>query len=105
MPHVTFVKKILANGDLCQKCFEVSERLDKDGTLDLINYIAIAEENNPDSEGVQLATRYNVERAPFFVVEEDDGSVQVFDIYFKFKRYMEKQGYVNQPLAMQKTAS
>lgn len=104
MPHVTFVKKILANGDLCQKCFEVSERLDKDGTLDLINYIAIAEESNPDSEGMQLAAKHEVQRAPFFVVEEDDGSVQVFEIYFKFKRYMEKQGYVAKPLAIQKEA-
>ena len=96
MPHVTFVKKILANGDLCQKCFEVSDRLDKDGTLDLINYIAIAEENNPDSEGMQLAEKYQVARAPFFVVEEEDGSVQAFDIYFKFKRYMQKSGYLVQ---------
>jgi len=92
MLHVTFVKKILANGDLCQKCFEVSERLEKDGTLDLINYISIAEEANPDSEGVQLAKKYAVERAPFFIVEDDEtGEVEVFDIYFKFKRYMQKQ--------------
>lgn len=90
MTHVTFVKKILANGELCQKCFEVSERLEKDGTLDLINYISIAEEANPDSEGMQLAQKYNVERAPFFVVEGDDGEVTVFDIYFKFKRHMQK---------------
>jgi len=91
MLHVTFVKKILANGDLCPKCFEVSERLEKDGTLDLINYISIAEEANPDSEGMQLAKKYAVERAPFFIVENDDtGEVEVFDIYFKFKRYMQK---------------
>lgn len=92
MLHVTFVKKILVSGELCPKCFEVSERLEKDGTLDLINYIAIAEEANPDSEGMQLAAKYNVERAPFFVVEDDEtGKVEVFDIYFKFKRFMQKQ--------------
>ena len=90
MPHVTFVKKILANGDLCPKCFEVSERLEKDGTLKMVNYIAIAEEANPESEGMQLAKKYQVERAPFFIVENDEGDVEVFDIYFKFKRYMQK---------------
>jgi len=90
MAHVTFVKKLLANGELCQKCIEVSERLEKDGTLDLINYIAIAEEANPDSEGMQLAQKYNVERAPFFIVEEEGGDVLVFDIYFRFKRHMQK---------------
>lgn len=90
MAHVIFVKKVLANGELCQKCTEVSERLDKDGTLDLINYIAIAEEANPDSEGMQLAQKYDVERAPFFIVEEEGGEVLVFDIYFRFKRHMQK---------------
>lgn len=92
MTHVTFVKKVLANGDLCQKCIEVSERLEKDGTLGLINYISIAEEANPDSEGMQLAQKHNVERAPFFVVEEEGGEVLVFDIYFRFKRHMQKLG-------------
>ena len=90
MPHVTFVKKVLANGELCPKCIEVSERLEKDNTLELINYIAIAEEANPDSEGMQLAQKYQVERAPFFIVEEDSGEIQVFDVYFRFKRYIQK---------------
>ena len=90
MAHVIFVKKVLANGELCQKCIEVSERLEKDGTLNLINYIAIAEEANPDSEGMQLAKKYKVERAPFFIVEEENGEILVFDIYFRFKRHMQK---------------
>ena len=97
MPHVTFVKKILANGELCQKCYEVSERLDKDGTLGWINYIAIADESDPDSEGMQLAAAHNVTRAPFFVVELEDNTIEVFDIYFKFKRFMEKNGLTAQP--------
>ena len=88
--HVTFVKKIMADGSLCPKCTEVSERLEKDGLLDKVNYIAIADSNNPDSEGMQLAKKYAVERAPFFLVESDDGSGEIFDVYFKFKRHLEK---------------
>jgi hypothetical protein len=89
-PHVTFVKKIMLDGSLCPKCFEVSERLGKDGTLEMINYIAIADASDLESEGMKLASKYQVERAPFFIVELGDGSVEVFDIYFKFKRYMQK---------------
>lgn len=86
--HITFVKKILADGELCKKCREVSERLVQDGLLDSINHIAIADERDVDSEGVRLAKQYQVERAPFFLVENDQGDVEVFDVYFKFKKAM-----------------
>ena len=96
MSHITFVKKILANGELCKKCQEVSERLSSEKLIDLIDHIAIADERDADSEGVRLANEHNVERAPFFLVENDDGKVTVFDIYFKFKKYMAEQGHVTQ---------
>lgn len=92
MSHITFVKKILADGELCKKCQEVSERLYAEGLLNSIDHIAIADERNADSEGVRLAKKYLVERAPFFLVEDDNGEVKVFDIYFKFKKYMAQQG-------------
>jgi len=85
--HVTFVKKILANGDLCKKCQEVSDRLEADGLLSKIDHIAIADERDPDSEGIQLANQHNVTRAPFFIVKDDTGE-EVFDIYFKFKAHI-----------------
>lgn len=91
MPTITFVKKILANGELCKKCQEVSERLNKEGLIEHINYICVADERDADSEGMRLAKQYNVERAPFFLVEENN-QVTVFDIYFKFKKYMASQG-------------
>ena len=91
MPHITFVKKILANGDLCKKCQEVSDRLNSEGLVEHINHIAIADERDADSEGIRLAKKYEVERAPFFLVEENE-EVTVFDIYFKFKKYMSEQG-------------
>ncbi|MFT6033593.1 MAG: hypothetical protein ACI854_002133 [Arenicella sp.] len=89
--HITFVKKILVSGELCKKCREVSERLESEGLLDSINYIAIADERDAQSEGVRLAMQYNVARAPFFLVEQN-GKIQTFDIYFKFRKFMLEQG-------------
>lgn len=91
MPHITFVKKILANGEMCKKCQEVSDRLTKEGLIEHINQIAIADERDADSQGMQLARKYEVERAPFFLVEEN-GEITVYDIYFKFKKFMAEQG-------------
>lgn len=92
MSHITFVKKILANGELCKKCQEISERLTAEGLLDSIDRIAIADERDAESEGMRLARQYRVEKAPFFLVEDDTGQVEVFDIYFKFKKFMATQG-------------
>ncbi len=92
MSHITFVKKILADGELCKKCREVSERLSSEKLMDVIDHIAIADERDADSEGVRLAKKHNVERAPFFLVEDETGEVIVFDVYFKFKKYMAEQG-------------
>jgi len=91
MPHITFVKKILSTGELCKKCLEVSDRLGSEGLINSIDHIAIADERDADSEGMRLAKKHQVERAPFFLVEEN-GEVTVFDIYFKFKKYMAEQG-------------
>lgn len=81
--RITFVKKILANGEPCGKCADVSMRLERDGYLDLIDRIVVADERDEHSEGMRIAREHGVERAPFFVVEEES-STRVFDVYFKF---------------------
>lgn len=91
--HITFVKKILSSGELCKKCREVSERLETDGLIASINHITIADERDSDSEGMKLARQHNVERAPFFLVEEN-GEISVFDVYFKFKKLMAERGAI-----------
>lgn len=48
-----------------------------------IDRVLIADERDPDSAGMKLAERLNVERAPFFVVDED-GEQRVYTVYFKF---------------------
>lgn len=97
--HITFVKKIMSDGRLCTKCAEVSERLERDGLLEQVNYIAVADSKNSDSEGMLLALKHKVERAPFFIVEDADGQVQTFDVYFKFKRFFEKHIESKMPVA------
>ena len=92
--HVTFVKKILENGELCPKCNDVSERLQSDGLIEFINHISIADLRDKDSEGVRLAQKHEVARAPFFLVKEDDEEVVVFDVYFKFKKYIEGKNLI-----------
>ena len=82
--HITLVKKIKADGSPCRKCAEVQERLEKDGLIDKINQIIIADERDPESEGMQLAQQYNVDRAPFFIVKRGDANTDIYTIYFKF---------------------
>ena len=76
---------------MCPKCSEVSERLVKDGLLEKVNYIAIADSQDADSEGMQMAKKYKIDRAPFFLVEDQQGVMHIFDVYFKFKRFVHKQ--------------
>lgn len=91
--HITFVKKILSSGELCKKCREVSERLEADGLIASINHIAIADERDANSEGMKLARQHSVERAPFFLVEEE-GVISAYDVYFKFKKLMSERGAI-----------
>jgi len=48
-----------------------------------IDEVMVADERDERSNGMQLARKLGVERAPFFVVE-DAGSTQVYTVYFKF---------------------
>ena len=81
--RITFVKKILASGEPCGKCADVSMRLERDGYLHRIDRVVVADERDENSEGMRIASEHGVERAPFFLVEEGS-STRVFDVYFKF---------------------
>lgn len=81
---ITFVKKIKIDGSPCRKCAEVQSRLEKDGHIDKIDRTVIADERDNNSEGMQLAKQYEVDRAPFFIVENDVGDPLVYTVYFKF---------------------
>lgn len=85
--EVTFVKKLLPDGQACAKCRDVERRLRDDGLLDHIDQTMLAVENDPSSAGSVLAARHGVQRAPFFVITSADGSVRVIESYLAFKRW------------------
>lgn len=83
---ITFVKKILADGSPCKKCGEVIKKMESADQLRFIDETLIADERDKSSSGMVLAAKLKVNRAPFFVVERDDGSSEVFTVYFKLAK-------------------
>ncbi|HEV3191464.1 MAG TPA: hypothetical protein VGY54_13240, partial [Polyangiaceae bacterium] len=81
--HVTLVKKRFANGETCGKCTQAEELLKSRGLFDRIDEVVWANESDPLSPGMQLATRYGVSNAPFFVVRDDDGTTTVYESVLK----------------------
>jgi hypothetical protein len=81
---ITFVKKIKADGSPCAKCADVQAQLEKNDQLKFISSTVIADERDSHSEGMQISKKYNVERAPFFVVEKESGDIEIYTVYLKF---------------------
>ena len=81
---ITLVKKILADGSPCKKCGDVISRLEDSGQMARIDEVLIADERDPTSAGMVLAEEHKVNRAPFFIVEHDNGKVDIYTVYFKF---------------------
>ncbi len=82
---ITFVKKLLVNGQPCAKCADVERRLVAAGQMARIDRVVIADEADPDSEGMRLAARHGVEVAPFFLVE-NGAKTTVYTVYLKFSK-------------------
>lgn len=80
---ITFVKKILKDGEPCRKCADVEARLQRSGHIDSIDETLIADERDESSLGMVLAQKHDVQLAPFFVVE-DANETRIYTVYFKF---------------------
>ena len=83
---ITMVKKIKEDGSPCRKCEEVTRRLADAGLTDRIDRIVIADERDPESEGMLLAGRYKIDRAPFFIVNEEGKEPVIYTVFMKFLR-------------------
>ena len=83
--HVTFVKKILSNGEPCRKCRDVEQRLVEAGEMAHVDDVVVADERDPESAGMLLAARHGVHAAPFFVVEDGERTT-VYTVYLRFSR-------------------
>jgi len=86
MTKITLVKKIKADGSPCRKCNDVLERIERDGVWDRIDRVVIADERDPESEGLRIAERHGVERAPFFVVERPGEASRIYTVYMRVLR-------------------
>lgn len=82
---ITFVKKVLADGQPCGKCADVEARLTAGDHWGAIDRLVVADERDPSSEGMRLAAELSVERAPFFVVENSVNTT-VYTVYLKFAK-------------------
>ena len=89
---ITMVKKIKQDGSPCKKCAEVEQRLIESNLINRIDEIVIADERDAMSPGMQLAREYNVERAPFFIVEENGKAAQIYTVYFKLVKEVLETG-------------
>lgn len=83
--NIKMVVKIQRGGILCRKCRETKEFLKNKGYWDKINEIIEIEEDAPDSDGWRLAKRFNIERAPFFIVMDGDKET-VYSSVLKLER-------------------
>ena len=81
---ITLVKKILDDGSPCKKCGDVLKRLEDGDQMKHITDVLVADERDAESAGMVLAAKYKVDRAPFFIVEEDSKELVIYTVYFKF---------------------
>ena len=71
--RISMIKKRLADGSECRKCLDATEHLRSRGLWNRIDEIVWADEGDPASIGMQLGAHLDVDRAPFFIVEDEDG--------------------------------
>lgn len=81
---IILVKKIHADGSPCRKCADVLSKLEDSGHMARIDEILVADERDPESEGLKMAKALDVHRAPFFVVEREGAEPEVHTVYLKF---------------------
>jgi len=84
--HVTMVKKRLANGEACAKCVQAEELLRARGLWKCVDRVVWAIEGEPESEGMRLSRTHAVATAPFFLVDDGNGSQAVYPSVLKLLR-------------------
>jgi len=84
------VKKRLEDGELCRKCKDVQQKLEADGTIELVGGLSIADLSDPSSDGLKIAEHFDEKKAPFFVVKEGNEPWRVIYSYGQWKTTMTK---------------
>lgn len=81
---ITLVQKVKYNGQPCAKSAKVLSELERLGLRSRIDQIVTADERNPDSEGYALAAQYEVDAAPFFIVDKPGAPTRLYTAYQQF---------------------
>lgn len=81
--NITLITKLKRDGQLCAKSAHVTNDLKSRQLLSRIDQTVVADERDPMSEGYRLAAQYQVDAAPFFLVN-DGQQVIVYQAYYKF---------------------
>lgn len=84
--NITIVKKIRPDGTLCRKSAEVSDQLNQLNLSDRIDRVVFADDREYSSPGLELARRYGVQAAPFFIVEQEERT----QVYTKYSRFLKE---------------
>lgn len=82
--RITIVKKVREDGRLCRKSAQVWQDLQAAKLLSYIDRIVFAHPEKPQGEGMSLAIQYQVSKAPFFIVEENNEVSKVYTDYSNF---------------------
>ena len=82
------VKKRLADGSECKKCLEATAFLKDKGVWDQIDQIVWYDETVDASDGAALAQRFQMERAPFFIIERKNRDPQAIDSVMRAYRML-----------------
>jgi phosphoadenosine phosphosulfate reductase len=77
--RIIMVKKKLADGSPCPKCAQAEDLLRRRGQWQRIDEVVWANEGEANSPGMLLGKRYGIDRAPFFIVAEDDGHETIYE--------------------------
>ena len=85
--NIKLVQKIKLDGNSCRKSARVLNDLKELNLLEKIDEIIAADEREQStSEGFKLARKYQVSSAPFFIVENDEGIIQIYTAYYRLMK-------------------
>jgi len=71
--RITMVKKRLRDGSECRKCAQATQQLESRGLMGRIDEVLETREGDSASPAAQLAARFGIDTAPFFIVRDDTG--------------------------------
>lgn len=102
--RITLVGKMGLDGKICSKSALILKKLQDSGLLSQIDRIILADDRdrfllrpnrNRNNEGFALATQYQVENLPFFIITYHDGTTKAYTTYAQLVNEFFRQKTLN----------